>query len=460
MAQTWGGRFRDRTDEALRSINDSLPFDHRLIHQDVEASIAHARMLGRTGILAGSEATDLVRGLEEIRRDVDAGLRIEGAEDVHSWVECELVRRLGPLGGKLHTARSRNDQVATDLRLFLRDELCSVHDAIGALARTFVDRAEETLDVVLPAYTHLQRAQPVLLAHHLLAYVEMLSRDAGRILDALDRMDECPLGAGAATGTGFPIDREGTASELGFSGACRNSLDAVGSRDAALEALAALAILMTTLSRVSEELVLWSTEEFGFVRLPDAVTTGSSIMPQKRNPDGAELVRAKTARVTGHLTALLGVVRGLPLAYNKDLQEDKEGLFDAVDTARMALAVLHRTIEEMEFRAERMEAACRGGFLLATELADALTRKGMPFREAHEAVGRIVLLAEERGVDLPDLDPEAMRSVCPEADAEVAEALDVRKAIESRDHVGGTAPARVKAEIAAWRDRLGEASPD
>jgi argininosuccinate lyase len=329
-----------------------------------------------------------------------------------------------------------------------------VIEGVRALARALVLRAEEHAETLVPAYTHLQRAQPTTLGHHLLAYVEMLARSEGRLRDALRRMDACPLGAGAATGTGFPIDREATARDLGFAGPCRNSLDAVGSRDHVLEVLAALAILGTDLSRLAEETVLWSTEEFGFLRLPDGVSTGSSIMPQKRNPDGSELVRAKAARVTGHLTALLGVVKAMPLAYDKDLQEDKEGLFDALDTTRVGLAVLERTVEGMEARADRMEAACRGGFLLATELADALARRGMPFREAHEAVGRIVLLAEERGVGLADLDLESVRGVCPAADAETLAALDPRRAVESRDHVGGTAPARVRAECERWRSEL------
>jgi argininosuccinate lyase len=282
----------------------------------------------------------------------------------------------------------------------------------------------------------------------------MLARDEGRIADAARRFDACPLGAGAATGTGFAIDREGVARDLGFAGPCRNSLDAVGSRDFVLESLAALAILMTNLSRLAEELILWSTEEFGFVTLPDAVTTGSSIMPQKRNPDGAELVRAKTARVTGHLTGLLGVVRALPLAYDKDLQEDKEGLFDALDTARLSLAVLEVSLRGLDVHADRMEAACRGGFLLATELADALARAGMPFREAHEVVGGVVLLAEERGVGLESLSLEDLRSVCPDIDDGARASLDPQRAVEIRDHMGGTAPERVRGEVARWRTAL------
>lgn len=454
MAQTWGGRFREGTDDALVRINDSLPFDRRLIRHDIRGSVAHAHMLGRTGILEASEAEALIEGLEALLVEVDAGREIEGAEDVHSWVEAELTRRLGPVGGKLHTARSRNDQVATDLRLFLRDEIGAVLEDVRFLARTLVERAGEHIDVILPSYTHLQRAQPVLLAHHWLAYVEMLARDEGRLRDALDRMDECPLGAGAATGTGFPVDREGTARDLGFSRVARNSLDAVASRDFVLETLSALAILTTNLSRLADELVLWSTTEFSFVRLSDAVTTGSSIMPQKRNPDGAELVRAKAARVSGHLTAMLGVMKGLPLAYDKDLQEDKEGLFDALDTTRDSLAILERCIAGLEADTVRMAQACRGGFLLATELADALTRTGMPFREAHEVVGRAVLVAEERGVDLPDLSLDALREICPEIDESVAASLDVRAAIAARDHVGGTAPERVREEIEAWTARL------
>jgi argininosuccinate lyase len=450
----WGGRFRGGPGPELRAIGDSLRFDARLLRADLEASVAHAAMLGRTRILPRAEAARLVRGLGKMLRDLDAGrLSAAGApdEDVHSFVERVLTERIGRTGGRLHTARSRNDQVATDLRLWLRGEIAGVRREIRALAAALADQAERNMGTILPAYTHLQRGQPVLLSHHLLAHAEPLLRDDGRLADALARMSECPLGSGAATGTGFPVDREGVARALGFAAPSANSMDAVSDRDFAVEFLGAAALGMVHLSRLAEDAVLWTTAEFGFARLDDAVSTGSSIMPQKRNPDPAELIRGKTGRVAGALLSLLVTLKGLPLAYNRDLQEDKEPLFDAVDTWRASLRAAAALVRGLRFDAEACEAALGAGFPEATEAADWLVGKGVPFREAHGAAGRAVLLAEDRGVTLRDLSVADWKGIHPSFDRGVIARLDPRSAIRRRDHVGGTSPRRVKAAIARIR---------
>ena len=450
----WGGRFRGGPGPELREIGDSLRFDARLLRADLEASAAHAAMLGRRRILPRGEADRIVRGLRGMLRDLDRGrLSAKGApdEDVHSFVERVLTERIGRAGLRLHTARSRNDQVATDLRLWLRGEVAGARREIRALAAALADAAAANAATILPAYTHLQRGQPVLLAHHLLAHAEPLLRDDGRLADALARMAECPLGSGAATGTGFPVDREGVARALGFRAPCANSMDAVGDRDFAAEFLAAAALGMVHLSRLSEDAILWTTSEFGFARLDDSVSTGSSIMPQKRNPDPAELVRGKTGRVAGALVALLVTLKGLPLAYNRDLQEDKEPLFDAVDTWRASLRAAAALVRGLRFDAAACAQALEAGFPEATEAADFLVEKGVPFREAHEAAGRAVLLAEDRGARLRDLSVADWKGIHASFDRGVIARLDPRSSVRRRDHVGGTSPRRVKAAIARMR---------
>jgi argininosuccinate lyase len=387
-------------------------------------------------------------------RDLDRGrLSAAGAtdEDVHSFVERVLTERVGRAGRRLHTARSRNDQVATDLRLWLRDEAKGIRGELRALAGALADKAESCLGILVPAYTHLQRGQPVLLSHHLLAHAEPLIRDDGRLADALRRMDECPLGSGAATGTGFPVDREGVARALGFSAPCANSMDAVSDRDFAVEFLAGAALGMVHLSRLAEDAILWTTAEFGFARLDDSVSTGSSIMPQKRNPDPAELVRGKTGRVTGALVALLTVMKGLPLSYNRDLQEDKEPIFDGLDTWRTSLRASAALVRGLRFDAEACGRALAGGFPEATEAADFLVEKGVPFRDAHEAAGRAVLLAEGRGCGLRDLSLADWRRVHGSFGPGLLPRLDPGSAVRRRGHAGGTAPRRVKAAVARIR---------
>jgi argininosuccinate lyase len=450
----WGGRFRGGPGPELREIGDSLRFDGRLLGADLEASVAHAEMLGRRRIVPPREAALIVRGLRGMQRDLERGrLPTAGApdEDVHSFVERVLTERVGKAGRRLHTGRSRNDQVATDLRIWIRGEAAALRAELRALAAALADQAERNLDVLVPAYTHLQRGQPVLLSHHLLAHAEPLLRDDGRVADALRRMDACPLGSGAATGTGFPVDREGVARALGFAAPCANSMDAVSDRDFAVELLAAGALGMVHLSRLAEDAVLWTTAEFGFARLDDAVSTGSSIMPQKRNPDPAELVRGKTGRAAGALVALLTVLKGLPLAYNRDLQEDKEPIFDSVDTWRASLRAAAALVRGLRFDRAACARALAGGFPEATEAADFLVEKGVPFRDAHEAAGRAVLLAEERGVGLRDLPLADWRALHPSFGPGLLPRLAPRTAVLRRDHVGGTAPRRVKAAIARIR---------
>lgn len=450
----WGGRFRGGPGPELRALGHSLSFDGRLLGADLEASLAHARMLGRRGILPRPEAARIEKGLRRMIRDHAAGrLTTEGAgdEDVHSFVERVLTERIGKAGRRLHTARSRNDQVATDLRIWLRSEVGALRGEIRDLAAALCDLAAANIAVIAPAYTHLQRGQPVLLAHQVLAHAEPLVRDDGRLADGLRRMDACPLGSGAATGTPFPVDREGVARELGFSRPCPNSMDAVADRDFAAEFLAAAALGMVHLSRLAEDVVLWTSAEFGFARLSDAVSTGSSIMPQKRNPDPAEIVRGKTGRVVGGLVALLTVLKGLPLAYNRDLQEDKEAVFDAVDTWRLSLRASAALVRGLSIDPDACARALGAGFPEATEAADYLVLRGVPFRDAHEAAGRAVLAAEERGCGLRDLSAADWRRIHPSFGPDLAGHLDPRSSVRRRDHVGGTAPRRVRASVARLR---------
>ena len=452
----WGGRFSGETDPAVERFTASVHFDRALARYDIRGSIAHARMLGRTGVIPAADADALVAGLEEIASEVEAGTfpLDPRLEDIHMNVEARLRERLGPVAGRLHTGRSRNDQVATDLALYLRDAARAARAGLLELRRVLVRRAREHLDTILPGYTHLQRAQPVRLAHHWLAYVEMLGRDAGRFADLRRRLALSPLGAGALAGSTLPLDRDETARALGFEGPARNSMDAVGSRDGALEFLSACAIAMVHLSRLAEELVLWSSSEFGFVELADAYATGSSLMPQKKNPDVPELVRGKAGRVIGDLVTLLTVVKGLPLTYNRDLQEDKEPVFDAATTLRDALAVMAGTLDTLTVRVERMRAAADDPMLLATDLAEALVREGVPFREAHEAVGKIVADCVRRGADLRALSREELRAFHPAFPSGAGELLSLEAALERRDLPGATARARVLDALARAEDEL------
>lgn len=457
----WGGRFAREPDPRFLAFGRSLGVDRRLFPYEIRASIAHARGLGRAGVLTPAEVEALTGALQELGEQVTRGeveLPAE-AEDVHTAVESLLVERVGDLGRKLHTGRSRNDQVATDLRLYLKDAAEALTDRLRDLVAALLEQAWRHRDTILPGYTHLQRAQPVLLAHHLLAYVEMLERDRERLAGAVSRADWLPLGAGALAGTPYPVDREAVARELGFAGACRNSLDAVADRDFVLETLGVVAILMVHLSRLAEEVVLWTTREFAFLELDDAWATGSSLLPQKKNPDGAELVRARAGRVAGRLAGLLAVMKGLPLSYNRDLQEDKEALFDGVDTALASLEVMAGMLRSARFDPRRMRLACGQGHLTATDLADCLVRAGVPFREAHAAVGRAVLAAEASGRDLAELSREELATLGPPLAGMDPGAISVEASVASRAEVGGTAPARVRDALEAAARRWGVAWP-
>ncbi len=442
----WGGRFSGATDPVVERFSASIDVDKALARHDLRGSRAQARMLGDVGLIPARDARELLRGLDLVEAEIEAG-RFPfdaGLEDIHMNIETRLRTLVGPdVAGKLHTGRSRNDQVATDLALFLREAGLATQRGLHTLRAVLIERAREHVDTILPGYTHLQRAQPVRLAHHWLAHVEVLGRDAGRFADARARIDRSPLGAGALAGSTLPLDREQTAAELGFEGPTRNSMDTVASRDAALEYLAAAAIAMVHLSRLAEELVIWSTAEFGFVELADAYSTGSSLMPQKKNPDVPELVRGKSGRAIGNLVTLLTVMKGLPLSYNRDLQEDKEPLFDSVTTLGDSLEVMAGTIATLEVRRERMAKAASDPMLLATDLAELLVRKGVPFRDAHEVVGRIVGHCTRNQVDLRTLTRAELRSFHPSFDASAGELLDLERSVESRSLAGGTARVRV-----------------
>ena len=445
----WGGRFTQPTDKFVEEFTASIDFDKRLYHQDIRGSIAHARMLGKQGIISLDDMEQIVHGLQEILRQIEAG-RFDfsvALEDIHMNIESRLSEKIGEAGKRLHTGRSRNDQVALDIRLYLRDEIVEISAYLDLLIDALIEQAEKNIEVIMPGYTHLQTAQPILFSHHMMAYVEMFRRDKGRMEDCLRRMDLCPLGAGALAGTTFPIDREHAAEHLDFAGVTRNSLDSVSDRDFALEFLAASSILMMHLSRFSEELILWSTSEFKFIDLSDGFCTGSSIMPQKKNPDVPELVRGKTGRVYGNLMALLTVMKGLPLAYNKDMQEDKEPLFDTIDTVKGSLKIFVDMIREMRVNAARMLAAAAGGYSTATDVADYLVRKGMPFRDAHEVVGKTVAYCIASAKELPDLTLEEWRGFSPAFDDEIFAAITLEASVNARSATGGTARERVKAEI-------------
>ncbi|MGI8747879.1 MAG: argininosuccinate lyase [Deinococcus sp.] len=458
----WGGRFAESTAPLVEQFNASVGFDQRLAEQDIRGSLAHVAMLGAVGILTPPETAQIEDGLRAILADIRAGTFEwrQDREDVHMNVEAALQGRIGPLAGKLHTARSRNDQVALDFRLFVKEAALDLARLTRELRRVMVGEAERHLSsadgqpVILPGYTHLQVAQPILLSHWFMAYAAMLERDEGRFRDATDRMDESPLGSSALAGTPWPIDRHATAAALGFARPTANSLDGVGSRDFALEFLSACAILMAHLSRLSEETVLYSTFEFGFLTLPDSHTTGSSIMPQKKNPDVSELARGKAGRVFGNLMGLLTVVKGTPLAYNKDLQEDKEGVFDSYDTASMVLRLYAEMLPRSVWNHEVTLRAAGRGYSTATDLADFLARQGVPFRGAHEVVGGLVGIASRSGRQLWELSDAEMRAAHPLLSAEVAAGLTVEESVAGRRSYGGTAPERVREQIEAAREEL------
>ncbi len=445
----WGGRFTQPTDKFVEEFTASIDFDKRLYHQDIRGSIAHARMLGKQGIIPMADVEAIVDGLQEILRQIEAGQFdfSVSLEDIHMNIEARLSQKIGEAGKRLHTGRSRNDQVALDIRLYLRDEIVAITAYLDLLVDSLIFQAEEHLGVIMPGYTHLQTAQPILFSHHMLAYVEMFKRDKGRMEDCAVRANVLPLGAGALAGTTFPIDREHVAELLDFPAVTRNSLDSVSDRDFALEFLAASSILMMHLSRFSEELILWSTSEFKFIELSDAFCTGSSIMPQKKNPDVPELVRGKTGRVYGNLMALLTVMKSLPLAYNKDMQEDKEPLFDTIDTVKGSLKIFADMVREMRVNADTMRGAAAKGFSTATDVADYLVRKGMAFRDAHEVVGKAVRFCVEQGKDLLDLSPEEWQLFSPEIGEDIRDAITLEASVNARKATGGTALVRVKEEI-------------
>ena len=455
--EMWGGRFAEGPDAIMRAINASIGFDRRLASQDIAGSLAHVDMLGATGIVDEADAKQIKAGLETVLREIQSGdfSFSEALEDIHMNVEARLRDLIGPAAGRLHTARSRNDQVATDFRLWVRDQLDGADAAITALMQALLGQAEKGVDWVMPGFTHLQSAQPVTWGHHMMAYVEMFSRDLGRIRDARRRMNESPLGAAALAGTSFPIDRDMTAKALGFDRPCANSLDAVSDRDFALEFLSVSSICAMHLSRLSEELVIWSTAQFRFVRLSDRFSTGSSIMPQKKNPDAAELIRAKIGRIMGANVALMIVMKGLALTYSKDMQEDKEPVFDAADNLFLALAAMTGMVNDMTALPETLKAAAGAGFATATDLADWLVReKGLAFRDAHHVTGALVALAETKDCALHELTLSDMQSVDDEIDEGVYSVLSVENSVASRMSYGGTAPEQVRFQIKRWKEIL------
>ena len=452
----WSGRFREPVDEQVKRFTASVGFDRRLAKYDIEGSLAHARMLAACGIISRRDLAAIQRGLSRVRREIEGGRFAWSvdAEDVHLNIERRLTELVGDAGKRLHTARSRNDQVATDLRLWLREEIDEIIRRITALQRALLEQARRHAGLIMPGFTHLQVAQPITFGHHLLAYVEMLERDRERLAQARSRVNRLPLGSAALAGTSFRIDRKRVARELGFEALAENSLDAVSDRDFAIEFCACAALVMVHLSRFSEELVLWMSPRFGFVRLPDRYCTGSSIMPQKKNPDVAELVRGKSARVIGAAVALMTLMKGQPLAYNKDNQEDKEPLFDAADTLKDSLSVFAGMVAGLEPVPRAMRAAVQEGHATATDLADYLVRKGVPFRDAHEAVARAVREAERLGVDLAALPVSKLKTFSKEIAADVKRVLTPEGSVAARNHIGGTAPTQVRAAIARARKRL------
>lgn len=456
MSKLWGGRFEGQTDALVEQLGESVSYDARLAPWDIRGSIAHARMLGDQGIIKKGDAQKIIRGLKAIAKDIEHGkLKWDTAlEDVHTNIEVALVKKIGDAGKRLHTGRSRNDQIATDVRLWLRDQVDTILEELVVLQTALVDFAEAHIDVILPGFTHMQHAQPVLFAHHILAYFEMFKRDRERFHQLRDRVNILPLGSAAMAGTPYPIDRQQVAKELGFASISANSMDAVSDRDYQIEFCAAASMVMMHLSRMSEELILWSSPGFNFVEIGDAFTTGSSIMPQKKNPDVAELVRGKVGRVYGDLSAILTMVKGLPLTYNRDLQEDKEALFDASDTVQLCLAVFANMIPSITVNADSMAAATRQGFMEATDMADYLVTQGMPFREAHGVIGRIVLHCTREGLTLPELDLGLLQGYSPLFKRDIFKVLTPQAIVSRRNNPGGTAPARVKQALKQARKSL------
>ena len=454
----WGGRFADGPSSIMREINASIPFDKKLWRHDIRASLAHVAMLAEQGIVDAQDATEIINGLNQIAQEYETGGVTEDLdlEDIHMHVEARLSEIVGPVAGRLHTARSRNDQVATDFRLWVRDAMDMVDSALAAMQKVLVDRAEEHVGTIMPGFTHLQSAQPVSLGHHLMAYYEMIRRDRSRFADARKRMNESPLGAAALAGTGFPIDREKTASILGFDGPTGNSLDSVSDRDFALDYLMAATQCSLHLSRLAEEFVIWASQPFGFIKLPDSFSTGSSIMPQKRNPDAAELVRGHCGRIAGAMNALVITMKGLPLAYSKDMQDDKPPVFEAHDLLGLSIAAMTGMIAEVEFSGSRMRALAEAGFSTATDFADWLVREAkLPFREAHHVTGAVVSLAEEQGCGLADLTLEQFQAIDSRIDSSVFSVLSVDASVASRSSYGGTAPDQVKIQVAKARKAMG-----
>ena len=454
----WGGRFTKETNQLVHNFNESLSFDQKFYRQDIRGSIAHVTMLARQGILSEQDKVDIIRGLESIREDLDSGaLTISpdsGYEDIHSFVEGTLTERVGEAGKRLHTGRSRNDQVALDMKLYTRDEIQEMDGLLRDLLKELLAAMEANLDTFMPGFTHLQKAQPITLAHHMGAYFEMFSRDRSRLHDIRERMNYCPLGSGALAGTTYPLDRAYTAELLDFYGPTLNSMDSVADRDYLLELLGALSIIAMHLSRFCEEIIIWNTNEYRFVEIDDSYSTGSSIMPQKKNPDIAELIRGKSGRVYGALVSLLTTMKGLPLAYNKDMQEDKELAFDAIDTVKGCLVLFTGMISSMTFRKDVMEASAKMGFTNATDAADYLVNRGVPFRDAHGIVGQLVLACIEKGIALDDLPLEEYRAISPVFDDDVYEAISMKTCVEKRTTVGAPGEAAMRDVIAQYRKQL------
>lgn len=438
MAQLWGGRFTKETDRLVYNFNASLSFDKRLYKQDIKGSMAHASMLAKQGILTELEKEEILSGLQEILKDIESG-KLEFSpeyEDIHSFVEANLIARKGDAGKKLHTGRSRNDQVALDMKMYVRDEIQETDELIKELLETLQKLMEENLHTYMPGFTHLQKAQPVTAAHHLGAYFEMFKRDRSRLKDTGKRLNLCPLGSGALAGTTYPLDREYTAQALGFDGPTLNSMDSVADRDYLIEFLSDLSMIMMHLSRFCEEMILWNSNEYQFVEIDDAYSTGSSIMPQKKNPDIAELVRGKTGRIYGALMSLLTTMKGIPLAYNKDMQEDKELAFDAMDTAKGCIALFNGMLSTLEFKKENMEKSAKNGFTNATDAADYLVNKGVPFRDAHGIVGRLVLYCLEKNISLDEMSLEAYKAISPVFEEDIYEAISMKNCVEKRNTIG------------------------
>ena len=458
MAQLWGGRFTKETDKLVYNFNASISFDKRFYEQDIRGSIAHVTMLAKQGILTEEEKTQIIGGLEGIRRDVENGsLQItDEYEDIHSFVEANLIDRIGDAGKKLHTGRSRNDQVALDMKLYTRDEILELDGLLREMLEVLLKLMKENTETYMPGFTHLQKAQPITLAHHMGAYFEMFKRDRSRMKDIYRRMNYCPLGSGALAGTTYPLDREYTAELLGFDGPTLNSMDSVSDRDYLIELLSAMSTVMMHLSRFSEEVIIWNSNEYKFVEIDDAYSTGSSIMPQKKNPDIAELVRGKTGRVYGALTSLLTTMKGIPLAYNKDMQEDKEFVFDAIDTTKGCLALFTGMLKTMKFNADRMEESAKNGFTNATDAADYLVNHGVPFRDAHGIVGRLVLYCLERKIALDDMTLEEFKSISPVFEEDIYDAISMKTCVEMRNTIGAPGKAAMEKVIAAEEAYLAE----